>query len=79
MQNKALYATRQLAKRQYTWLRKVMELSEAATLPAEKSLIQSPMATTTATTISGGIADTQNYKLILHSFTTMEQARAYLF
>lgn len=26
MQNKALYATRQLAKRQYTWLRKITEL-----------------------------------------------------
>ncbi len=26
MQNKALYATRQLAKRQYTWLRKLMQL-----------------------------------------------------
>ena len=26
MQNKALYATRQLAKRQYTWLRKVIQL-----------------------------------------------------
>ena len=79
MQNKALYATRQLAKRQYTWLRKVMGLSEAATLPAEESLIQSLMATTTATTVSGGIADSQNYKLILHSFSTMEQAREYLF
>ena len=79
MQNKALYATRQLAKRQYTWLRKVMELSETATLPAEESLIQSSMATTTATTVSGGIADSQNYKLILHSFSTMEQAREYLF
>ena len=27
MQNKALYATRQLAKRQYTWLRKISQLS----------------------------------------------------
>lgn len=30
MQNKALYATRQLAKRQYTWLRKVSTLSTPA-------------------------------------------------
>ena len=30
MQNKALYATRQLAKRQYTWLRKVMQLPNAS-------------------------------------------------
>lgn len=29
MQNKALYATRQLAKRQYTWLRKIAQLSSA--------------------------------------------------
>ncbi len=28
MQNKALYATRQLAKRQYTWLRKLTQLSD---------------------------------------------------
>ena len=31
MQNKALYATRQLAKRQYTWLRKVMQLPSVST------------------------------------------------
>lgn len=31
MQNKALYATRQLAKRQYTWLRKLINLPAAAT------------------------------------------------
>ncbi|MGG1353461.1 tRNA (adenosine(37)-N6)-dimethylallyltransferase MiaA [Psychrobacter pacificensis] len=30
MQNKALYATRQLAKRQYTWLRKVIQLPNAS-------------------------------------------------
>lgn len=30
MQNKALYATRQLAKRQYTWLRKVSKLTSPA-------------------------------------------------
>ena len=30
MQNKALYATRQLAKRQYTWLRKIGQLPEQA-------------------------------------------------
>ncbi|BBI67574.1 tRNA dimethylallyltransferase [Psychrobacter sp. KH172YL61] len=29
MQNKSLYATRQLAKRQYTWLRKVAQLPDA--------------------------------------------------
>ena len=28
MQNKALYATRQLAKRQYTWLRKLTQLHD---------------------------------------------------
>lgn len=31
MQNKALYATRQLAKRQYTWLRKLTQLPSDAT------------------------------------------------
>lgn len=79
MQNKALYATRQLAKRQYTWLRKVMQLSDTVTGPATESLIQLPVRTPTAAAAFADITDSQNNKLILHSFSTMEQAREYLF
>ena len=67
MQNKALYATRQLAKRQYTWLRKVMQLS--------------------STSMDGAIAaDTfseEGYSIdrnmVVKAFTTMAQARDYLY
>ncbi|KAA0915721.1 tRNA (adenosine(37)-N6)-dimethylallyltransferase MiaA [Psychrobacter sp. ANT_WB68] len=67
MQNKALYATRQLAKRQYTWLRKVMQLSDTLATPS---------------TIRPSSIDVNNPasdKMILHSFTTMEQVRDYLY
>lgn len=37
MQNKALYATRQLAKRQYTWLRKVIQLPNVSSALAIES------------------------------------------
>ncbi|MGP4713082.1 MULTISPECIES: tRNA (adenosine(37)-N6)-dimethylallyltransferase MiaA [unclassified Psychrobacter] len=40
MQDKSLYATRQLAKRQYTWLRKLTQLSTASALDKPDSLIQ---------------------------------------
>ena len=76
MQNKALYATRQLAKRQYTWLRKVMQLSDTvAAVPATVS------STMLSTSIVGAddVTGSQKNKLRLHSFSTMEQARAYLF
>lgn len=67
MQNKALYATRQLAKRQYTWLRKVMQLP--------------------STSMDGAIAaDTSSEEgysidrnMVLKAFTTMAQARDYLY
>ena len=74
MQNKALYATRQLAKRQYTWLRKVMQLSNTAAVPA----IGSITASSTSIVGSDDVTDFQKNKLILHLFSTMEQARAYL-
>ncbi|MGP9506627.1 tRNA (adenosine(37)-N6)-dimethylallyltransferase MiaA [Psychrobacter sp. AOP7-C1-12] len=54
MQNKALYATRQLAKRQYTWLRKVIQL------PNEQSH-----------SVSNAV--------MIKTFTTMAQARDYLY
>ena len=79
MQNKALYATRQLAKRQYTWLRKVMQLSDVGTMPAVETFIQSPVITPIAATASTDITASQSNNLILHSFDTMEQAREYLF
>ena len=69
MQNKALYATRQLAKRQYTWLRKVIQLSNnsnsisAATMPNS----------------SNDANDSIDYALEIKAFTTMAQARDYLF
>nr|Q4FT85.2 RecName: Full=tRNA dimethylallyltransferase; AltName: Full=Dimethylallyl diphosphate:tRNA dimethylallyltransferase; Short=DMAPP:tRNA dimethylallyltransferase; Short=DMATase; AltName: Full=Isopentenyl-diphosphate:tRNA isopentenyltransferase; Short=IPP transferase; Short=IPPT; Short=IPTase [Psychrobacter arcticus 273-4] len=74
MQNKALYATRQLAKRQYTWLRKVMQLSDTA---AEQATVSSAAPSTSIIGFDDMTAS-QNDKLILHSFITMEQARAYL-
>ncbi|WP_350557657.1 tRNA (adenosine(37)-N6)-dimethylallyltransferase MiaA [Psychrobacter sp. CAL346-MNA-CIBAN-0220] len=60
MQNKALYATRQLAKRQYTWLRKLIQLPS---LPLD-----------TSTSFYTG-----NNQTTVRAFTTMAQARDYLF
>ncbi|QUY52235.1 tRNA (adenosine(37)-N6)-dimethylallyltransferase MiaA [Psychrobacter pacificensis] len=57
MQNKALYATRQLAKRQYTWLRKVAQLPDAVS----------------------EFDDAVTKGMVLKNFTTMAQARDYLF
>ena len=76
MQNKALYATRQLAKRQYTWLRKVMQLSD--TVAAVPATVSSTMLSTSIVE-SDDVTGYQKNKLRLHSFSTMEQARAYLF
>ncbi|WP_372844195.1 tRNA (adenosine(37)-N6)-dimethylallyltransferase MiaA [Psychrobacter sp.] len=74
MQNKALYATRQLAKRQYTWLRKVMQLCDTVEVPATVPSTEP----STSTIGSDNVTALQQNKLILHSFSTMEQARAYL-
>ena len=57
MQNKSLYATRQLAKRQYTWLRKVAQLPDAVS----------------------EFDDAVPKGMVLKNFTTMAQARDYLF
>ncbi|MEL0619359.1 tRNA (adenosine(37)-N6)-dimethylallyltransferase MiaA [Psychrobacter proteolyticus] len=62
MQNKALYATRQLAKRQYTWLRKVMQL---------------PSATSNGMADSESGTDNSS-RMILQTFETMAEAREYL-
>ena len=62
MQNKALYATRQLAKRQYTWLRKVMQL---------------PSASSSGIADSESGADASS-RMILQTFETMAEAREYL-
>lgn len=40
MQNKALYATRQLAKRQYTWLRKLMQLKSNTSVDDQQINLQ---------------------------------------
>lgn len=63
MQNKALYATRQLAKRQYTWLRKISQLPTATPT--------SPMNMTHHHTNNDNTTRVQ-------SFTTMAQVRDYL-
>ncbi|MDN3442199.1 tRNA (adenosine(37)-N6)-dimethylallyltransferase MiaA [Psychrobacter sp. APC 3279] len=62
MQNKALYATRQLAKRQYTWLRKVMQL---------------PSASSNGIAESESGADASS-RMILQTFETMAETREYL-
>ena len=67
MQNKALYATRQLAKRQYTWLRKVMQLSDSVTVASS--------ITSSSIDMNHSAPD----KMILRSFSTMKQARDYLY
>ena len=65
MQNKALYATRQLAKRQHTWLRKVMQLPNTPiVMPMESDLRNNN--------------DAINNTLTIRDFSTMIQAREYL-
>ena len=65
MQNKALYATRQLAKRQYTWLRKITQLStEAVKVPIVSDLIENK--------------NPINNDMKIQTFTTMGQVRNYL-
>ena len=66
MQNKALYATRQLAKRQYTWLRKITQL---------------PVAMVNSSTTPDLAMDKNrsiNNDMKIETFTTMQQARDYL-
>ena len=66
MQNKALYATRQLAKRQYTWLRKIMELRDTSEkLPMVSSLLNDKSYSV-------------HSKVMIKGFTTMTQVREYL-
>ena len=66
MRNKALYATRQLAKRQYTWLRKLSKglavANQSAIAPAQ---------------IDTSITDMQ-HNIVISSFTSIEQVRDYL-
>ncbi len=66
MQNKALYATRQLAKRQYTWLRKVSQLPDASV----------------NSSIKANLVDNQNALINrgmkVEMFTAMAQAKDYL-
>jgi tRNA dimethylallyltransferase len=66
MQNKALYATRQLAKRQYTWLRKIIQLPSAA---AEVTKLSD---------LSSNDGHAINRALSIQEVSTMEQARAHL-
>lgn len=67
MQNKALYATRQLAKRQYTWLRKVMQLPSNS--------MDGAIAADTSS--EEGYSIDRN--MMVKAFTTMAQARDYLY
>ena len=64
MQNKALYATRQLAKRQYTWLRKIAQL---------------PMVSEENTLASSSVAGHSSTNgVCIKTFATMAQAKTYL-
>lgn len=67
MQNKALYATRQLAKRQYTWLRKVMQLPSNS--------MDGAIAADTSSEEGYSI----DRDMVVKAFTTMAQARDYLY
>ncbi len=67
MQNKALYATRQLAKRQYTWLRKVMKLPSNS--------MDGAIAADTSSEEGYSI----DRDMVVKAFTTMAQARDYLY
>ena len=67
MQNKALYATRQLAKRQYTWLRKLSKV----VLP-DSSQVNDAMA-------QSGISYTNTpANIVIKPFASIEQVRDYL-
>ncbi len=70
MQNKALYATRQLAKRQYTWLRKVMQLPDTS--------IVMPMTSDLRNSDLRDNDNAMNNILTIRDFSTMAQAREYL-
>ncbi|WP_296245299.1 MULTISPECIES: tRNA (adenosine(37)-N6)-dimethylallyltransferase MiaA [unclassified Psychrobacter] len=70
MQNKALYATRQLAKRQYTWLRKLTQLAGESD------------ATSNARTTSSRLSDDNKHitdDVTIKTFATMAQVRNYLY
>ncbi|MBE0406541.1 tRNA (adenosine(37)-N6)-dimethylallyltransferase MiaA [Psychrobacter sp. AOP22-C1-22] len=67
MQNKALYATRQLAKRQYTWLRKVIQLPNASSGVA----LASDLGSATNASVDNNVT--------IKAFTTMAQVREYLY
>ena len=63
MQNKALYATRQLAKRQYTWLRKVSQLPDT------------PVEISTKASSDNDENRPTNRGMKVEMFTTMAQAK----
>lgn len=68
MRNKALYATRQLAKRQTTWLRKLTMLSKVWRDTAAGAAQYSSSTPTSELALMP----------VLHTFNTIEQARLYL-
>lgn len=70
MKNKALYATRQLAKRQYTWLRNLVANFGAPDCH--------PFAKLTATNVSCETDGNNSNNKVVHAFDSIEQARAYL-
>lgn len=70
MQNKALYATRQLAKRQYTWLRKLTQLADESDTALN------------ARTPSSRLSDEDKrmtHDITIKTFATMAQVRDYLY
>ncbi|MDN3399010.1 tRNA (adenosine(37)-N6)-dimethylallyltransferase MiaA [Psychrobacter sp. APC 3426] len=70
MQNKALYATRQLAKRQYTWLRKLTQLTSLSHNESDSKLAANRLHSD-----DKSIDDT----MIIKTFDTITQARDYLY
>lgn len=70
MQNKALYATRQLAKRQYTWLRKLTQLADESDTALN--------ARTPSSRLSDDDKRMTN-NITIKTFATMAQVRNYLY
>ena len=82
MQNKALYATRQLAKRQYTWLRNLVASFDPSNVDLANDNQQlSPMtanhqSSQTDTLNTSARLDRGNK--VVHAFATISEARDYL-
>ena len=70
MRNKALYATRQLAKRQYTWLRKLSKTPESMQQLQNNTIKNLDINATSLTD--------EQHNIVRKSFTTLSEVRDYL-